>query len=78
MLRTKPWTAPLSIKSLQIFPYHLSDYVCRVLRITPFRYCCNLLYTVMRDERSYDRIPNFTVSPFSEGLPSSGGMHMGW
>ena len=45
----------------QLFPYHLADYVCRVLRVTPFRYYCDLLFTVMRDEKSYDQIPNFTV-----------------
>jgi hypothetical protein len=45
----------------QLFPYHLQDYVCRVLRVTPFRYYCDLLFTVMREEKSYDQIPNFTV-----------------
>ena len=46
---------------VQLFPYHLSEYVCRVLRITPFRYYCDLLYAVLREERSFDYIPNFTV-----------------
>ncbi len=46
---------------VQLFPYHLADYVCRVLRVTPFRYYCDLLFTVMREEKSYDQIPNFTV-----------------
>lgn len=46
---------------LQLFPYHLSEYVCRVLRVTPFKYYCDLLYTVMREEKSYDQIPNFAV-----------------
>ena len=48
----------------QLFPYHLAEYVCRVLRVTPFRYYCDLLFTVMRDEHSYDYIPNFTVRCF--------------
>ena len=47
---------------MQLFPYHLSDYVCRVLRVTPFKYYCDLLYTVMREEKSYDQIPNFAVT----------------
>ena len=47
---------------MQLFPYHLSEYVCRVLRVTPFKYYCDLLYTVMREEKSYDQIPNFAVS----------------
>lgn len=46
---------------LQLFPYHLADYVCRVLRVSPHRYYCDLLYTVMREEKSYDQIPNFAV-----------------
>ncbi len=49
------------VSVVQLFPYHLSDYVCRVLRVTPFRYYCDLLFTVMREEKSYDQIPNFTV-----------------
>ncbi len=52
----------------QVFPYHMGDYVCQVLRITPFRYYCDLLFAVMRDEQSYDRIPNFTVrAPLAAG-----------
>lgn len=50
---------------MQLFPYHLAEFVCRVLRVTPFRYYCELLYAVMREERSFDYIPNFTVSPFT-------------
>ncbi|KAL3158901.1 hypothetical protein ABBQ32_011616 [Trebouxia sp. C0010 RCD-2024] len=46
----------------RLFPYHLSDYVCRVLRVTPFKYYCDLLYTVMREEKSYDQIPNFAAA----------------
>jgi FAM91 N-terminus len=45
----------------QLFPYHLASYVCQVLRTTPFKYYCDLLFSVMREERSYDFIPNFTV-----------------
>lgn len=44
------------------FPYHLADYVCRVMRISPFRYYCDLLYETMRNERSYDTISNFTAA----------------
>ena len=57
---------------MQLFPYHLADYACRVLRVTPFRYYVDLLFTVMREEKSYDQIPNFTVSCLpSSRLPSS-------
>ena len=54
--------------AVQLFPYHLADYTCRVLRVTPFRYYIDLLFTVMREEKSYDQIPNFTVRPASPTL----------
>ena len=44
-----------------MFPYHLSDYVCRVQRITPFKYYSEVLTNMLREEKSYDRLPNFTV-----------------
>lgn len=49
-------------QSMRVFPYHLSDFVCQVLRIAPFKYYCDLLFATMRDELSYDRIPNFTAA----------------
>eukprot|EP00798_Chlamydomonas_sp_ICE-L_P005845 gene5845-6131_t len=45
-----------------LFPYHLSDFVCRVQRTTPFRYYSDLMYNVLKEEKSYDRIPNFTAA----------------
>ena len=56
---------------MQLFPYHLADYACRVLRVTPFRYYIDLLFTVMREEKSYDQIPNFTVRPASYIAPAA-------
>lgn len=47
--------------TVQLFPYHLSDYLCRVARITPFKYYLDMMITILKDERSYDRVPNFTV-----------------
>lgn len=46
---------------LQLYPYHLADHVCRVLRVTPFKYYIDVLFLTLKDEKSYDRIPNFTV-----------------
>ena len=34
--------------SLQPFPYHLADYICRIMRISPFKYYIDLLYDSMR------------------------------
>jgi hypothetical protein len=45
----------------QIFPYHLAEYVCRVQRATPFKYYRDVLFLTLKEERSYDTIPNFTV-----------------
>ena len=59
--------------AMQLFPYHLAPYICRMLRITPFRYYSELLYNVMREEKSYDQIPNFAVrsKPRILGIDSS-------
>lgn len=54
-----PW--PLRAP-LQLFPYHLAEYVCRMMRLTPFRYYSSLLADAMREDLPYDAIPNFTVS----------------
>eukprot|EP01116_Phalansterium_solitarium_P011294 TRINITY_DN26928_c0_g1_i1.p1 TRINITY_DN26928_c0_g1~~TRINITY_DN26928_c0_g1_i1.p1 ORF type:complete len:757 (+),score=190.56 TRINITY_DN26928_c0_g1_i1:84-2354(+) len=47
--------------SLTLFPYHLSDVMVRSLRVTPFRYYLEIIENVMRNEFSYDRVPNFTA-----------------
>ncbi|KAI3806731.1 hypothetical protein L1987_22645 [Smallanthus sonchifolius] len=49
-------------KNLALFPYHLAEYVCRVMRVTAFRYYCDMLFEVMKNEQSYDRIPNFSAA----------------
>lgn len=50
------------LRLCQVYPYHLSDYVCRVVRVTPFRYYSEVLFLTLKEEKSYDRIPNFTVN----------------
>ncbi|CAN0889927.1 Protein FAM91A1 [Linum grandiflorum] len=49
-------------KNLALFPYHLADYVCRVMRISPFRYYCDMIFEVMKNEQPYDSIPNFSAA----------------
>ncbi|XP_024973069.1 protein FAM91A1-like [Cynara cardunculus var. scolymus] len=49
-------------KNLALFPYHLAEYVCRVMRISPFRYYCDIIFEVMKNEQPYDRIPNFSAA----------------
>ncbi|XP_028757921.1 protein FAM91A1 [Neltuma alba] len=49
-------------KNLAIFPYHLAEYVCRVMRVSPFQYYCDMIFEVMRNEQPYDSIPNFSAA----------------
>ncbi|KAG7943462.1 hypothetical protein I3843_15G040700 [Carya illinoinensis] len=49
-------------KNLALYPYHLAEYVCRVMRISPFRYYCDMLFEVMKNEQPYDSIPNFSAA----------------
>ncbi|KAJ9545469.1 hypothetical protein OSB04_025176 [Centaurea solstitialis] len=49
-------------RNLALFPYHLADYVCRVMRISPFRYYCDMIFDVMKNEQPYDSIPNFSAA----------------
>uniref|UniRef100_A0A453EUW9 FAM91 N-terminal domain-containing protein n=1 Tax=Aegilops tauschii subsp. strangulata TaxID=200361 RepID=A0A453EUW9_AEGTS len=36
-------------RNLALYPYHLADYMCRVLRISPFRYYCDILFETMKN-----------------------------
>lgn len=38
------------------------------MRITPFKYYCDVLFMTLKEEKSYDRIPNFTVSHFDSDI----------
>lgn len=49
-------------RNLALFPYHLSEYVCRVMRVSPFRYYCDIIFEVMKNEQPYDSIPNFSAA----------------
>ncbi|XVF36656.1 hypothetical protein REPUB_Repub19eG0076000 [Reevesia pubescens] len=52
----------VSILLLALFPYHLVEYVCRVMRVSPFRYYCDMIFEVMKNEQPYDSIPNFSAA----------------
>ncbi|TKY45580.1 FAM91A1 protein [Spatholobus suberectus] len=49
-------------KNLALFPYHLAEYICRVMRVSPFRYYCDMIFEVMKNEQPYDSIPNFSAA----------------
>ncbi|OWA55200.1 Protein FAM91A1 [Hypsibius exemplaris] len=47
---------------LMLFPYHLSRYVIRELRITPFQFYAQMVQNLFATEQSYDQLPNFTAA----------------
>ncbi|KAL6006480.1 hypothetical protein ACLOJK_037434 [Asimina triloba] len=55
-------------KNLALFPYHLGEYVCRVMRLSPFRYYCEMIFEtviifqISLAEQPYDSIPNFSAA----------------
>ncbi|GAB2271345.1 hypothetical protein Dimus_006186 [Dionaea muscipula] len=49
-------------RNLALFPYHLAEYICRVMRVSPFRYYCDIIFEVMKNEQPYDSIPNFSAA----------------
>eukprot|EP00850_Spirogloea_muscicola_P001330 SM000005S17127 [mRNA] locus=s5:314702:320984:+ [translate_table: standard] len=49
-------------KNQSLFPYHLAEDVCRIIRVSPFNYYCDMLFEVLKSERSYDSIPNFSAA----------------
>ncbi|KAJ1286894.1 hypothetical protein BS78_03G387300 [Paspalum vaginatum] len=49
-------------KNLALYPYHLADFICRVMRMSPFRYYCDVLFEAMKNEQPYDSIPNFSAA----------------
>ncbi|KAI9071923.1 hypothetical protein K1719_046109 [Acacia pycnantha] len=48
-------------KNLALFPYHLAEYICRIMRISPFKYYCDIIFEVLKNEQPYDSIPNFSA-----------------
>uniref|UniRef100_A0A0E0DQD3 FAM91 N-terminal domain-containing protein n=1 Tax=Oryza meridionalis TaxID=40149 RepID=A0A0E0DQD3_9ORYZ len=49
-------------RNLALYPYHLADHICRVMRISPFKYYCDVLFEAMKNEQPYDSIPNFSAA----------------
>ncbi|PSC69009.1 puromycin-sensitive aminopeptidase isoform X1 [Micractinium conductrix] len=46
----------------RLFPYHLGEYVCRHMRLSPYRYYTSVLVDSMKEDAPYDSIPNFTAA----------------
>ncbi|XP_022220353.2 protein FAM91A1 [Drosophila obscura] len=51
-----------NINGLGVFPYHLTDIVTKGLRVTPFNYYLDVLSQLLRSDKSYDTLPNFTAA----------------
>ena len=51
-----------SINSLSLFPYHLADIVTKGLRVTPFNYYLDVVCFLLKNDKSYDTLPNFTAA----------------
>lgn len=51
-----------SIEDLCLFPYHLADIVTKGLRVTPFNYYIDVISTLLKNDKSYDTLPNFTAA----------------
>jgi len=47
---------------LQMFPYQFSDVVINELGILPFNFYTEMVYSIMKNEKSYDILPNFTAA----------------
>jgi hypothetical protein len=44
-----------------MYPYHLSDVFVVELKTTPFTYYHTVLCDMMKAEKSYDSLPNFSA-----------------
>lgn len=51
-----------SATCLCLFPYHLADIITKGLRVTPFNYYVDVLSYLLKNDRSYDTLPNFTAA----------------
>eukprot|EP01080_Neovahlkampfia_damariscottae_P011087 gene11087-3793_t len=47
---------------LKFFPYHFSEDIINDLKILPFQYYSEMMFDIMKNEKSYDILPNFTAA----------------
>ena len=45
-----------------MFPYQFSDVIINELGILPFNFYIEMVFTIMKNEKSYDILPNFTAA----------------
>lgn len=51
-----------SIGTYNLFPYHLSDVITKGLRVTEFNYYLEVISHLLKLDKSYDTLPNFTAA----------------
>lgn len=51
-----------SIGTYNLFPYHLSDVITKGLRVTAFNYYLEVISHLLKLDKSYDTLPNFTAA----------------
>lgn len=51
-----------SIGTYNLFPYHLSDVITKGLRVTAFNYYIEVISHLLKLDKSYDTLPNFTAA----------------
>ncbi|KAL0490329.1 hypothetical protein AKO1_006505 [Acrasis kona] len=47
---------------LRMFPYQFADTVVNKLNVLPFVYYTDMMFNIMKNEKSYDTLPNFTAA----------------
>lgn len=53
-----------SIGTYNLFPYHLADVITKGLRVTSFNYYLEVISHLLKLDKSYDQLPNFTAGKF--------------
>ena len=45
-----------------MYPHQLADVTVGYFKVTPYEYYCDMLVEVIRSERAYDALPNWTAA----------------
>ena len=53
---------------MRLFPYHLSEYIQRLQRTSAFKYYSDVLASMLKEDKAYDRLPNFTAADIVQCL----------
>lgn len=51
-----------SVVAFSLFPYHLADVITKGLRVTAFNYYIEVISHLLKGDKSYDTLPNFTAA----------------